>query len=284
MKIKSLKDIDFNQIYKAFSTAFKDYEVQLSAEQLKAMLHRRGFVAELSFGAFVGKELVSFTLNGIGTFEGVKTAYDTGTGTLEEYRGKGLAKQIFRYAIPYLTRAGVKRYLLEVLQNNENAVRVYNGLGFITTRNFNYFQYDQANLKIEDTLKRFFTIEEISLDDCKNCNTFLDFHPSWQNSFESIGRSKGIFTMLAARHNEQVIGYIIFEDQSGDITQIAVDPMYRRRGIGTALLKEALKHNKGTTFKLINSDIECNAITLFFKSKGIEVLGKQFEMVKELSL
>ena len=57
--------------------------MQLNAEQLRAMLTRRGFDPTLSFAAFDGAQIAAFTLNGIGNFNGVPTAYDTGTGTLK---------------------------------------------------------------------------------------------------------------------------------------------------------------------------------------------------------
>ncbi len=100
LRIKSLKQIDFDSIYQAFREAFVDYEIQLNKRELDRMLQRRGFIAELSFAAFDGDKIASFTLNGIGCFNGLKTAYDTGTGTIREYQGQGLATQVFRYSEP----------------------------------------------------------------------------------------------------------------------------------------------------------------------------------------
>ena len=124
MQIKSLSQTDFSTIFKAFKQAFADYELQLNEIQLQTMLKRRGFNPDLSFAAFDNDEIVSFTLNGIGNFNGIPTAYDTGTGTLKEYRGQGLATQIFEHSIPYLKEAGIQQYLLEVLQHNTKAASV----------------------------------------------------------------------------------------------------------------------------------------------------------------
>jgi len=44
---------------------------------------------------------------------------------------------------------------------------------------------------------------------------------------------------------KKIVGYIIFYPQ-GHIVSIAVDPPYRRRGIGTELVEEVLKRTKGT--------------------------------------
>jgi ribosomal protein S18 acetylase RimI-like enzyme len=79
--------------------------VQITPDELRTMLRRRGFDPALSFAAFDGC-IMGFTLNGTGTFGGVPTAYDTGTGTLPEYRGRGLATQIFETSLPHLRAAG----------------------------------------------------------------------------------------------------------------------------------------------------------------------------------
>jgi ribosomal protein S18 acetylase RimI-like enzyme len=138
-EIKSLEKTDIGAIYKAFNQAFADYEIQITEEQFNVMIKRRGFNPELSFAAFIGNEIVSFTLNGTGIFNGILTAYDTGTGTIKEYSGKGLATKVFEYSIPYLRDANIKQYLLEVLQHNTRAVSVYKNLGFEVTREFYYF-------------------------------------------------------------------------------------------------------------------------------------------------
>jgi GNAT superfamily N-acetyltransferase len=132
MQIKSLTKIDFNTIFKAFNQVF---------------------------AAFDSNEIVSFTLNGIGNFNGIPTAYDT--GTLKEYRGKGLATQIFEYSIPYLKEMNIQQYLLEVLQHNTKAV-----------------------------------------------SDFWDFHPSWQNSFESIERAAENFVGLGVFIEKKLVGYL----------------------------------------------------------------------------
>jgi len=68
MEIKSLTNIDFETIFKAFSKAFADYDIQLNKYELKTMWKRRGFNPDLSFAAFNGEDIAAFTLNGIGDF------------------------------------------------------------------------------------------------------------------------------------------------------------------------------------------------------------------------
>lgn len=98
MEIKSLADTGFEALFRAFSAAFANYEMQLNETQLRRMLKRRGFDPRLSFAAFDGGRIAAFTLNGIGAYDGLPTAYDTGTGTLEAFRGQGLATRIFEHS------------------------------------------------------------------------------------------------------------------------------------------------------------------------------------------
>ena len=283
IQIKSLKGIHFDRIFKAFNAAFQDYEIQLDKAELQSMLNRRGFVADLSFAAFKDEAIVAFTLNGIGTFNGVKTAYDTGTGTIKEFRGQGLASQIFEYSIPFLKEANVSQYLLEVLQHNTKAVSIYQKLGFEVSREFNYFVQKMDELKfnskkLADTVQ----VKPTDLNQCESTSGFQDFHPSWQNSFESILRDTSRFKFMGAFKEDHLIGFCIFEPSSGDITQISVDKTYRRKGIASRLLEEALKYNQHDSVKIINTDIECESINKFLLSHLIPDSGKQFEMIKEL--
>jgi ribosomal protein S18 acetylase RimI-like enzyme len=222
-------------------------------------------------------------LNGIGNFNEIKMAYDTGTGTVKEYRRQGLATKIFEFSIPYLKEANINHYLLEVLQHNTKAVSVYQNIGFEITREFNYFTWknEELNNKIKE-IENSCSIEKIEVEKYPSVSDFWDFYPSWQNSFESIRRTSGDFIDLGAFIDRKLAGYCVFEPNSGDITQIAVDKLFRRKGVASLLLHEAQKCNKTSKMKLVNADISCNSMVEFLKAKNIEISGKQFEMIKAL--
>lgn len=283
MEIRSLKDMSFDKISEAFMMAFRDYDVQINSEQLRIMLNRRGFDPHLSFAAFEGGDIVAFTLNGIGNFSGKLTAYDSGTGTVEAFRSRGLATEIFEFSIPYLKNSGIRQYLLEVLQHNSKAVSVYKKLGFDVRREFNYSFQKNENISFKHAASLpELVLKEIDLAFCRTGDVFRDFEPSWQNSFEAIDRKPDDFRILGAFSDEKFIGYCIIEMRSGDIPQIAVDKACRRKGAASFLLRESLKFNLNDSVKLINTDINCDPMTQFLKSLNIETKGKQFEMIKEL--
>jgi ribosomal protein S18 acetylase RimI-like enzyme len=283
MIIKSLKNSSLEEIYSAFEAAFSDYEITLSKDELQRMLIRRGFVPELSFGAFDNGQLISFTFNGIGTFNGEMTAYDTGTGTVKEYRGQGLASRIFLESIPELRKAGVRNYLLEVLQHNTSAVSVYTKLGFKATREFNYFSLNMSEITwLNKALPGQYSIRSISPDFVSRMELFQDFVPSWQNSFEAISRNPDDFIAKGVFHGQELVGYGILEPTSGDITQLAVSVNSRRQGIGSVILKELSVHNQHVNLKLVNSEVSCRSITQFLEAHNMRPKGRQFEMIKRL--
>lgn len=283
MEIKSLDNTSHDKLFQAFEQAFADYELQLNKAELLTMLKRRGFNPTLSFAAFDGDKIVSFTCNGIGDFNGTRMAYDTGTGTLKDYRGQGLATQIFEYSIPHLKEAGIKEYLLEVLQHNTGAVSVYSKLGFEVTREFYYFKTKPERINKEVKTPDFpYTLGVININENDSIPGFWDFNPSWQNSIESINRAPEDFICLGVFTEGRLVGYGVFDPTSGDVTQIAVDKPYHRKGIGSLLLQKMIEANKYTSIKIVNTDITCDSITAFLKAKNIEPTGKQFEMIKKL--
>lgn len=283
MEIRSLADTGFSTLFGAFRQAFADYEVQLDKAQLRRMLRRRGFDAGLSFAAFENGEIVSFTLNGIGSCGRVLTAYDTGTGTLKDYRGMGLAAKVFEESIPHLKQANVGQYLLEVLQHNDNAVSVYRKLGFETSREFNYYVCPKSAIRILTGMPATgYCLRPTDLQSCVAASDFMDFQPSWQNSFASIERSPEDFRSLGVFFEEQLVGYCIFEPGAGDITQLAVDSVHRRRGVGSLLLAEAIGQCKSDQLKIINTDIACDTMTRFLEAVDIPLSGRQFEMIRRI--
>lgn len=65
---------------------------------------------------------------------------------------------------------------------------------------------------------------------------------------------------LAARENGQVCGYVgmwLVTDE-GHITNLAVHPAYRRRGIGRLLLKNLIKEGKKRGLRRLTLEVRCS--------------------------
>lgn len=283
MEIRSLADVGFDTLYEAFAEAFADYEIHPGREELRRMLRRRGFAAELSFAAFDGDRIAAFTFNGIGTHDGLPTAYDTGTGTLPAYRGQGLASRIFTGSLPHLRAAGIRQYLLEVLQHNPAALAVYRKTGFEVTREFNYFGQEKRRINRPGKQPAFpCDLRPIAPGLVRSWAGFADFRPSWQNDLDSVARAGADLIAFGLFRDGEPLGYCICEPASGDIAQLAVAPRFRRQGIGSALIRHAIEVTTADSVKAINAETGCESLTRFLGSMNIPVKGKQFEMIKRL--
>src|SRR5215216_4987635 len=118
---------DLPSLYDCFLEAFSDYEVdmQMSREQFEQRIARDGVELEISAGAFDDGKMIGFYMNGVGLWQGKQTAYDAGTGVIPEYRGRGVAKDLFAFVVERLREVSVSQYLLEVLTSNDRAVSLY---------------------------------------------------------------------------------------------------------------------------------------------------------------
>jgi ribosomal protein S18 acetylase RimI-like enzyme len=112
--------------------------------------------------------------------------------------------------------------------------------------------------------------------------SFWDHQPSWQNSFEAVERTLEDFLIHGAFSEDKLLGYCIFEPGSGDITQLAVDRRYRRKGIASLLLLNAFQSNQYDSVKAINYETDQAGFKRLMESFGITLKGTQFEMVKQL--
>jgi ribosomal protein S18 acetylase RimI-like enzyme len=281
-QIKPLSEISFDVIYKAFATAFKDYLFQWSKEEVQKNNYRRGYDASISFGVFYKHELVSFTLNGVGTFNGLKTAYDTGTGTVEEHRGKGLASKIFEYSIPFLKANNVQQYLLEVLEDNHKAISVYTKQGFTVSRKFDCFRVNAADWNLKTAINYDVAFREIDFNYQSQMEAMIDFNLSWQNNFQALTKKPSNLKLIGAFYQKQLIAYGIIEPETGDIPQLAVHRDHRRNGIGAMLLNELKKLNRALIAKVVNIESNQEAIISFITKNGIPKIVTQLEMIKPI--
>lgn len=281
MEIRSLENIGFDTLFDGFSNAFSDYEIHFDKSEVRSMLIRRGYMPRLSFAAFEDGKIIAFTLNGIGRYNGIPTAYDTGTGTVKDYRGHGLAGEIFKYSLPFLKEAGIRQYLLEVLQSNNKAITVYRRMRFETTREFDCFKQCIADVSNPCAKGPRTDIRIIPVDTytVRQAQSFCDFHPSWQNSIESIERGEAALTRIGAFDKEELAGYCVFDRNTGDLTQIAVRNDCRRKGIASLLLNEAIKQMGADFVKVINIPSGNTTMEAFLKSRNISLMNRQFEMM-----
>ncbi|WP_238882675.1 GNAT family N-acetyltransferase [Clostridium sp. YIM B02551] len=279
----TIENISIEKLHNTFLDAFSDYQVKMDLPLLKLqqMLQRRGYVAEASIGAFNNNILVGFLLNAIRQWNGKVTAYDTGTGVIKNYRNQGITSNMFLNAKELLKKMGVEQYLLEVIQSNTSAVNIYKKQGFEILRELECFNLDKNNYESIKTHK----VEHINIiteSIWQELMKFWDFKPSWQNSIDSINAVSDNFMYSIVNIEDTIVGYGIIDKNTGDIPQIAVDKIYRSKGIGKSILIDLLKLTESDSVKILNVDSKSDSMKSFLINLGFNQNVKQYEMVLKL--
>lgn len=277
---KTLEGTCMEVLYQSFLKAFSDYQVNINMpiDRFISMLERRGYVPELSVGAFEGNKMVGFVLNGIRSWDKKLTAYDCGTGVIPDYRKKGISSGIFSEVMDILRKNKIEQYLLEVIQTNTPAVELYKKIGFCISRSFSCYclQKPEAFNSIEDGNLQVVDLANIKWSIFKN---FWDFSPSWQNSIDSILVHPHHYIAILFKEGDDIKGYGIINKYSGDIPQFAVCKSSRNEGIGQRILKGLLSLNEGKKATVINVEHGYYSVTNLLTKLGFEKFAEQYEMV-----
>lgn len=278
----------FPQIYTAFVEAFSDYAVDMSAVTEAALRNRmikNGVDFATSAAAYDGERMVGFALTGLDLWEGAPAAFDACTGVVPGYRGMGVAPGIFELVLKTLRAHGLRRYLLEVLQQNRPAVGTYRKLGFRVTREFDCYELplDRARRVTSPALPGL-SIEPVDRDSLPAFVSFLDRPPSWENSFASIARIPDAVSLYGARHTGSWVGFAAHYPGLNWILNLSVDRAHRRRGIATRLLERVLRDldERLPRVKLVNVDHSDDGARAWLERIGFEIYARQYEMALEL--
>lgn len=282
IQYRFLSNIDHSMLLETNLEAFSDYIVplQVTEKQFENHLAQNNIKLDLSVGAFKDDNLVGYTLNGFGLWNGKQTAYDGGTGVIPNYRRMGIGKSMFEFLLPKLREIGVEQMLLEVISNNTKAVNLYRKLGFLETRRL--LMFEQTN-SIEPAIPADFEIRQVESLDWQHIQTFWDKQTSWQFSIESVKRKLSPKILFGAFIDDKCVGYSILYQSTGTISQIAVEKEFREKKIATMLLAEMQKYiEKDKKLRFSNVDRELNSLIRFAGSLDFTPTISQFEMILDL--
>lgn len=282
---RKLKKNDFKEYHRALIQAFSDYyvEIKLSMEGLRRMHIIEGVNLDYSVGAFENEKIVGFTTNAIDDWLGELTAYDAGTGVIPAFRRRGISNGMFDFILPVLRREGVKQYILEVITENEPAIKLYENLGFERQRTLSVLKSEKK--QVLENQPPDVEIKAIENTDWDLLESFLSYLPSWQNSVASMKRCAAddsiTKAILGLYLKDKLVGYGIVFRNSGNVSQVAVAEEYRRRGFGKIILGELQKHTK-KPLQFSNIDEKARGFLSFLESNGFKVLTRQHEMLLKL--
>lgn len=282
-----LSEEQFPQIARTFDEAFADYYLKSTRKAEEWLFNRMVKNAvhyDYSVGAFDGDRMVGITLIGIDDWQGQLAAFDAGTGIVPDYRGKGLARQMFEFAVPKLRERGVRKFLLEVLQVNEPAIRAYERTGFSITREFDCLGLERKTFKPCDSPQLPLDIKSVPQERVKDFVGFADWQPSWENSFATIARIPDEVVINGAFRGDECVGVIAYYPLLNWIMTLVVKDAYRRRGVATALLSHFMENFEGDIpqVNLVNVDRSDSGMLWFLKKMGFKLFTSQYEMELEL--
>jgi len=271
------------EIHTAFVEAFSDYSVDVSymtRQVIEKRVVKNGIDFGLSVGAFDQEKMVGFTLVGLDNFKGFLSAFDIMTGIIKEYRGMGIAGKMFEFILPELREKGVKQFYLEVIRENDRAVKAYEKVGFGITRKLDCYETARDQLKTRFRPPNGYSIKPIIRQYLKIYAELIDWHPSWENSVNGIARIPDEVLMYGAFLGEKPVGMIIYYPSINWILGIAVMKSHRRKGIGESLVKHLVEQPlfKNDIIKIMNIDSKDTGFSSFLKKAGFEESVGQFEM------
>ena len=275
------------QIHRTFQEAFAHYAMDMSSlteERLRVRCVKNAVDWDVSVGAFDGDRMIGFTLIGIDEWQGGLGAFDAATGIVEGYRGQGLTRAMFDHALPDLKVRGVESFVLEVLKDNEPAIRAYRKAGFEVSRELKCFELQIEDLQGRDADMVALPVRSVDRQVVSSLAESVDWPPSWENSFKAIDRIPDELVVVAAFDGEVCIGAVAYTPMLNWILTIVVEPSYRRQGVGRALIQglvEALPEGIETV-RLQNVDGADSGMASFLERVGFEPLVDQYEMTREV--
>ncbi len=275
MDIRTLEHIELSQLLEVFNASFADYfvQVQLTADQLKRKILNEGIDLQLSVGAFKNDQLVAFILHAYGLINDQKTVYNAGTGVIPIERGQSLSKKLYAFILPKLSKKGISRSVLEVISNNHKAIKVYQHTGFKISRELPCFKGQPPAISMNENIE----IHQMNAFNWTEMKSFWDWTPSWQNSPATIEKSKPFNQSIALIKGGKMVGYAIYNSESGRVHQFAIRKDQRRQGFGTTLFAY-IKQQVDRELSIINVDGRARETLDFIRAIGLKNHVTQFEM------
>jgi len=217
MKIRNLKDTPFEEILICFFEAFSDYFVKLptSPTYWEKRFEAARVNYEFSYGVFDDEKLVAYIIHGTDMHNDILTAFNTGTGVLPDYRGKKLVDQMYAFGLPQMKAIGIGKCMLEVIQENARAIKVYERIGFSKTRNLKCFTGKVKPTKPQSG------VQPLSMELVSNMDNPNEHFYSWDNSIDAIQNSGDSYQAYSPVNGKGLpIGFFIIDPTTGYLAQL----------------------------------------------------------------
>ncbi|WP_456438443.1 N-acetyltransferase family protein [Psychroserpens sp.] len=272
MIVRHLGHTDFKTIMECFLSAFENYYVKMPTDYdfYKQRWKAAKVDFNLSYGMFDDDQLVGFIIHAIDERQGEHIAFNTGTGVIPEYRGKKIVKSIYEYAIPDLIRNGITKSVLEVIIENEKAVKAYEGVGFKICKTFKCFGGELVAGESQVEVEKI-PFHEVLWEQIPNQDKY-----SWD--FHSRCLKNGNSSYYYVYNENKVESFFAINIENGTINQLEV--LVNQKGNWNRLLWAV--HSVLKQVRIINVDDRLVDKLAALEQAGLKKTVNQYEM--ELSL
>lgn len=271
---KNLDGVALGQIAECLNLAFSDYPIpiHLNEEELGHFLAADGVDLTRSYGAFCGEEMVGFLLHSFHDYRGCRAVFDAGTGVVPAHRGKKVMTQLFAYAKQQLAQNAVERYYLEVLQQNDKAIALYEKQGFSVVREFSVLRACGLPEDAKAEAVSFMPASAFESSQAAECHrpepSFEHADPVWQQNPDAY--------QVASLGEAELTAYCLFAKESGQILQLG----WRNMRDLAQVLQGLLARYPQVTAK--NIDRSEGQLLELLSELGFQEVARQFEMEKSL--
>jgi ribosomal protein S18 acetylase RimI-like enzyme len=183
LEIRPASSLDSEQLASLFTAGFSGYYVPIAADAaaIEAMTSNWDFDLDASRVAFDDGEPVGFAFLGVRGPRG----WIGGTGVVPAARRRGIGDAVMRAVLDEAARLGLEEVSLEVLVQNEPALRLYERLGFEHVRELEIWEVEASN----DVLLDSGSARNVAVESAQEAIARLRREPEpWQRADEIVAR------------------------------------------------------------------------------------------------
>ena len=276
MRFQSLNNISILEIADAFTAAFHDYFISISFNEatLKTKIDLEDIYLNYSVGAFHNNKLVGFILHGFRKLDGENCFYNAGTGVLPEYRGNNLTYKMYNYFFEQINDKDKYKISLEVIFENNNAIKSYEKVGFKKSDILNCYKINnQLNLN-----RNQFNFSEVPISEVEAIVKAENYCFEWQNDILNKAVTFQNIKIIAAKSEQKTIGFVLFNTVNMRVIQIIAVKNFRRQKVASSLLSY-LYRTYGEKISIINVSDYNASVNAFLINVGFKVYLNQFKMI-----
>lgn len=283
--IRSAADVPDSQIYEAFEGSFADYIVPMSMTEQQFLGHMFGPAEanerRLSLVAYdqAGRP-VALMLGGFHRGELEKTLRCGGMGLIPDVRGSGLAGRLYAEHRKLAAAEGCSRLFLEVIKNNDRAVRFYEKMGYSRVYELTYclWEINQLTRAWLSGASASCQVKAVGVDEILDLRGRDRTHIPWQGSPEYLRFDDACSHYAVSKDGEIIAGLSMTANK---LHYMWVDPAFRRQGFMKKLLAKGvadLKPEKLAFSFANNADLHLFARHLGMRFRDL----KQYEMYQSV--